>query len=365
MFTAFVVLVAAVALALGENLVFLMACLALGLGLASRLRVAANLRRVAVERVAPARAVAGRPAHLRYRVEGPARRTVAGLVLEERLPAGSRPPAHRLEVPVLAGGEILRGTLPVTFTRRGRQALRPIEAWTRFPLGFVEARQTVAEGRTVLVHPGWAQPTAALEDRLSGRSEARARPSLHQRGQDVLHGLREFREGDDPRRIHWRTTARRGITTVSEWRRERGQSLTLVLGRAPGAGPGAAEAFERAVVFAAAAWRLAHRRGLPARLVLGGPGGRRGIAGLVPGLDALAEVRGQGGRRPRAALREAEGGRGPRTLLYVASGPEPGLEERLAAAAGRGGDPFLVRADLPEAARWVRHLPGAAPPRRP
>ena len=47
---------------------------------------------------------------------------------------------------------------------------------------------------------------------------------------------------------------------------------------------------------------------------------------------------------------------GPRTVVYVAAGPEPGIETRLSAAAGRGGTWLLLRAHDASLGRWIRGL---------
>jgi uncharacterized protein (DUF58 family) len=149
------------------------------------------------------------------------------------------------------------------------------------------------------------------------------------------------------------------VLTLSEWRREQGREVVVLLGRSHGAGATDRAAFERAVSFAATVFEAARREGLPARLFAGGPretaaGGERDLG---RGLDLLARVAGQAGRKPRAALKALALGRRARVVLYVASGPEPGVERRLAAASGCGGGWLLVRADQASAERWVRGLP--------
>jgi uncharacterized protein (DUF58 family) len=73
-------------------------------------------------------------------------------------------------------------------------------------------------------------------------------------------GLREFRQGDDPRDIHWRTSARRGAPFVRELEEDEGQEVCLVLdnghnGDSPGTAvpltPGEDAAFEAMVSLAA------------------------------------------------------------------------------------------------------------------
>ena len=179
------------------------------------------------------------------------------------------------------------------------------------------------------------------------------------RGDDVIYGVREFREGDDPRRIHWRSTARRGALIVSEWRAEQGRQAVLVLGRGVAAGAPAAADFERAVSAAATTWRLLARENLRTSLVLGGRSDIRmeeSGRGLEAGLDKLAVVRPQGPRRPRKTLRRLAEQPSPRTVIYVAAGAERGIEREVAAAAGRGGSWIVLRAGDASLARWIQGL---------
>ncbi|MCB9830363.1 MAG: DUF58 domain-containing protein [Planctomycetes bacterium] len=91
------------------------------------------------------------------------------------------------------------------------------------------------------------------------------------RTEEELHGVRAWREGDDPRRVHARTSARRGEPIVTEWRGACGQEITLML--APVA---RAPTSERAVRAAAMIWRALLASGRPVRLVLD-----RGSAGVT------------------------------------------------------------------------------------
>jgi uncharacterized protein (DUF58 family) len=63
--------------------------------------------------------------------------------------------------------------------------------------------------------------------RSSGRLQRIARTSVVH--QDDLHGLRAFRPGDNPRWIHWRTSARRNLKMVREFEEAAGLSLIVVL----------------------------------------------------------------------------------------------------------------------------------------
>jgi uncharacterized protein (DUF58 family) len=80
-------------------------------------------------------------------------------------------------------------------------------------------------------------------------------------------GLRDFRPGDDPRDIHWRTSARRGVPFVRENEDDEGSEASVVLDNAPGAAP---EAFEAAVSEAASYALALLARGYRVSLVLRG-----------------------------------------------------------------------------------------------
>jgi uncharacterized protein (DUF58 family) len=346
------------ALGLGENLVFLMTCLALGAGLVARRLARRNLVGLEIVRETPSRARVGEPTRLVYRLRNAGPGSAIGIEVEDVRGGAARPHRLTVSVPGLAGGAEARASAEVVFTRRGHHRLPGLVATSAFPLGFHRATRALGDAARVLVRPARGRATALLRARLRGEAASRTRPSLRERGDDVLHGVREFREGDDPRRIHWRSTARRGTVTLSEWRREQGREVVILLGRSHGAGHGDVAAFERAVSFAATAFEATRREGLPARLLLGAPGERTGgERDLGRGLDALARVRGQGARRPRAALKSLGRSERGRFVLYVAAGEEPGIERRLAASCGRGGSWLCVRADLPSSARWVRGLP--------
>jgi uncharacterized protein (DUF58 family) len=351
-------------LALGEDLVFLLGALALGCAAAAWVLARRNLRGVEVGRRVPRRMRAGSPATWTWTLRHAGRVTRMGLEVRDRASRGRRPLTLVVEVPSLAPGSEAAVPSRVALLPRGTHDLgrAVLTVESRWPLGLFRAAAEVRVAGQVLVRPLEGRATPALRKRLTGNRVPETRRRRLHRGEDQIYGVREFREGDDPRRIHWRSTARRGALVVSEWRAEEGREAVLLLGRSPGAGrPGAeSAAFERAVSTAATVWRALAEARMEGRLLLGGrlearllTGGR----GLEAGLDALARVRGQGRRRPRRALAALADRSGARTVVYVSCGDEPGVEAALAAAAGRGGRSLLLRSDRASLRRWVRGLP--------
>jgi uncharacterized protein (DUF58 family) len=102
----------------------------------------------------------------------------------------------------------------VTFDRRGRHHLPPAVLATRFPFGLFVKRRELPSSAEVLVYPRLhavpappRTPAPALGDTVVGGPPARV---------GEFHALREYRDGDDPRRLHWPATARLGRPIMRE-----------------------------------------------------------------------------------------------------------------------------------------------------
>ena len=118
----------------------------------------------------------------------------------------------------------------VRLNQRGRYQFGPLEVSTRFPLGLVERGFVTNVPDELLIHP----PIGTLSPRW--RREAQLASDVVQNEQsrrgifdDEFHHLREFRPGDNPRDIHWRTSARLNELTVQEFRQSRDRGLIVLL----------------------------------------------------------------------------------------------------------------------------------------
>ncbi len=123
-----------------------------------------------------------------------------------------------------------RGNYFVRFSQRGMYSFGPIELTTHFPLGLVERGLVCDEFANLLVHPRIGRLTSRWWRDLWNATELAERRSPHAGlFDDEFHHIREFRSGDNPRAIHWRTSARRGELMVREYHQTRDRDLVVLV----------------------------------------------------------------------------------------------------------------------------------------
>ena len=114
--------------------------------------------------------------------------------------------------------------------RRGRYAFGPLEVSTRFPIGLVERGFITPADGELIVHPRLGRITS----RWRRDSRLAAEMVLQHRSRagsfdDEFHHLREFRQGDSQRSIHWRTSARLNELMVREFEQNRDRGLLMIV----------------------------------------------------------------------------------------------------------------------------------------
>jgi uncharacterized protein (DUF58 family) len=164
------------------------------------------------------------------------------------------PFAPRTNVFLSSCGEGRVATMRFTAERRGVFALGDAVARSAYPVGlFALRRRWAAEAVEITVFPR-VLPVArfsvgAGSARLSGELE-RPSPSL---GQEFFREVRDYRSGDNPRHIHWRSSAHHGRLIVRQFDAIATSETWIVLDLDPAvhAGAGARHTFEYAVELAA------------------------------------------------------------------------------------------------------------------
>ncbi len=146
---------------------------------------------------------------------------------------------------------------------RGVYPLPRLTCSSRFPFGLAEfAISSVPEGELV-VYPARGRLNRTVVSALrpvGARVGARSRTGLPD---DEFRSIREYRAGDNPRRIHWRISAHRGELCVREMEYERSAPLMVLLdsriptGTPRGERERTTHALESAISFAAEVCRAA------------------------------------------------------------------------------------------------------------
>jgi uncharacterized protein (DUF58 family) len=310
------------AIGTGNNLLFLMLGGMLGFITLSGWLSEQMVRRLEVRR-RPARATAGEPARITYEVRNGNRRLPAFSI-----EAGEeRRPDARGWIPVIPPGETGTGRAENTWEKRGVHPLETITLSTSFPFGlFVKERDVDVPGE-VVVWPRTDRPVR--EPRPAGQRVRRAGEAFAgQAGaRGEYRGLRPYRPGDDPRDVHWKTTARLGHPVVREYERDRSRALWLCLDLKSADGEMAETAVEVAASLAAGAVRRGDAFGLSTQDARVRPGA--GPAQLERVLDALARARFRtDAPRLEPPVPSAE------CVLVTASATAPGWGEVYTAAGG-------------------------------
>ena len=144
-----------------------------------------------------------------------ANRRLSNIILEEKIPPLLGPPV-RVPIGTIESGEAVTEAYELTAWRRGTYRLGPLVARWGDPFGLTERQLTLAEPYELIVHP----VVEPITDRPLTRlwEDPPQRPPISRPWPIGLefYGMREYRRGDDPRRIVWRAYARTHQILVRE-----------------------------------------------------------------------------------------------------------------------------------------------------
>ncbi|MFB6392211.1 DUF58 domain-containing protein [Polymorphospora lycopeni] len=231
----------------------------------------------------------------------------------------------RIAVPALPRGGSGRVTYPVPTPRRGVFQLGPLHVERRDPLGLAMHRSRLAAPAKLWVHPR-VRPVRPLPVGIALDFEGQLSENA-QRGSTAFASLREYRVGDDPRQIHWRSTARIGTLVVQDRVDTSEPTATILIDTRPDVFD--EPRFEEAVELAASLLVATTRIGQSVTLLA--PGEEPGELSRGPGqLDRLAALRrtdrGDAGALLRLLRRAPAGG-----SLIAITGPDQTVVTRLSA----------------------------------
>ena len=215
-------------------------------------------------------------ATVRVEVTGTGNARLHRMQISERaareLSDGSAPRAR-----VTRSARRLELSYPVVGTRRGRWRTGPLEVRRSDLFGAVEWRGPVGEGTSIAVRP---RVIPLRNPRTRAALDARAAAGTRTSAPDDA-ALREYRPGDDLRRVHWASSARVGDLVVRQ-DEQSGRRPATVLLELPVEGEALEWTISTGVSLAAALLDSGHA----VRLVAAGDSGlHRG-----PGTSALEEI---------------------------------------------------------------------------
>ena len=317
---------------LGENDLFRIGVLVTALPLLAAMVVARTRYRLScARRLDPARAEVGGEATVTLRLENVTRLPTGLLLIEDTVPyaLGVRP---RFVLDRVESRGIREIDYRVRSDLRGRYTIGPLSVRITDPFGLVELTRGFTISDTLVVTPQVvALPHVRLSGEWTGGGDSRTR-SVAAAGDDDV-APREYRQGDDLRRVHWRSTARRGELMV---RREEQQwqsrgALLLDTRRYAHRGEGPRSSFEVAVSAAASIGvHLAHE-GLGLRLVTDQGAEHLTDTGLSWSLlDTLAVVRNSSARSLEMGVSALRQGGGDGLIVAVLGSLDPEEARELA-----------------------------------
>ncbi len=359
-FLAAAVAAAISALILGEKDLLRVAVLLAVLPLLAAAYVGRSRYKIACTRsVDPQRVPVGSNARVMLRLQNMSRLPTGTLMLEDRLPyaLGSRP---RVVLERLGAHQASSVAYTVRADVRGRYQVGPLVIRLTDPFGLCElTRSFPTVDRLAVIPQVVGLPTVRLAGEYAGTGESRAR-SVAVHGEDDA-ATREYRRGDDLRRVHWRSTARTGELMVRREEQPWESRATVVLDTRAQAhrGEGPTASFEWAVSAAASIAVHLRQAGFKLRLVTGEgidvDATEAGVDGVL--LDQLADVRtslsGNVSSLVDVVRRRSDGG----LVIAVLGSLNTGEAELLAGLRGNGATcvGFVIDSStwlaLPESAR--------------
>ena len=246
----------------GNNLLYLLDSLLFGLIVVSGILSEMVMRGLDLASIEPEEIHAGQPAPFGAVVTNHKRWLTSYSVTVETLSPQARP--RVLYVPRIGAGADRLVTWEETLPTRGRHRLAGIRITTRFPFGLFLKAGRPALTSDVVVFPAVHSISPELLRQLGAIGHA---PARRRGGGSDLYNLRGYRSGDDPRLIHWRSSAKTQSLTVRELEAETTEDTRLIL---LGAGTPGSPALEAALSEAASIATHLIRAGAGVELI--GPG---------------------------------------------------------------------------------------------
>jgi uncharacterized protein (DUF58 family) len=281
-------------------------------------------------------------------VENRGARTLPTVTVSDAFDRGRR--SARFLLSPIAPGESARAAYRLPTDQRGRFELGPLRASVSDPFGLASMTRRVLGTEEVIVFPRVHEIMSLPE--TGGDELDRDQPRAHGRldpGGEFLN-LRDYEPGDDLRRVHWRSTARRDRLMVRQNEARRRTPVMVMLDVRPTSHD--RPSFERAVEAAASIVTACDRVARPCTVILStgivvGAAGRRHLASVM---DELAVVEPHGPDRIVATTSRRRTG-----ALVAIMGRMRGEDSGALSVLVRPGGMLAVITTLPQGSGvWVK-----------
>jgi len=176
----------------------------------------------------------------------------------ERVDPPDNDPANEVKLlfPRVAAGQEVTRRYQCALSRRGVYRFGKATIASRYPLGLVEGSCYLDMPDRLVVFPRIGKLSRHWRDLIEAEQVGH-QSTRHRRGltEGDFYGLREWRNGDSQRWIHWRTTAKLGALAVRQFEQRRSCDVALVLDLFSPASPTEeqSERVEAVIAFAATA----------------------------------------------------------------------------------------------------------------
>lgn len=269
----------------GNNLIFLIFSMMLSFLVLSLVLLMLNMRRLTIRLSQDQPVYAQKTSRisitLRNRKQSMASYSMRVLISEDNSSAAL--------FPRVAGASEATVGMPVRFRKRGRYQLGSFLIESTFPFILISRRKECPVEGEILVYPEITDIARMLPDPAETTTGALC---TGRRGGEDFSRIREFRHGDDWRKIHWRASAKTGEFMVMEYTEEESNRTTIIFDNLK---PHDTAAFEKSVSFTASIAERLIAQGYFVRLMTCRkliPFGR-GREHLFKILDVLALIEGQ------------------------------------------------------------------------
>jgi uncharacterized protein (DUF58 family) len=194
----------------------------------------ASLRDIRVQRRLPRRIAAGEPLVVDLEVSNHRANLDAWqlrVIDDVRWQGTTRSRSHEVEalVPAIAAGGSVRTSYRCQLYRRGIYTIGPAQIRCGYPFGLLSFKSTLKSQSDLLVSPRighlrnrWRQMMNS--QRMGGQSARNRRGATD----GDFYSLRQYRNGDSRRWIHWRTSAKLGELMVQQFDESTDHHITLL-----------------------------------------------------------------------------------------------------------------------------------------